>query len=128
MRRVLFSTALIVASLSCVQRDAHSDTPVVATARTITVWPDTITLWRGDTLRFRAIGIAETDVVLDDGKVSWSTSDSSIVTIAEGLATAKRRGSATIIAISEGKSGSARVNVHSGGGSSQRVPSNREAK
>jgi uncharacterized protein YjdB len=64
-------------------------------------------------------------VVLDGRDVTWSTSDSSIVSIAEGLATARRRGSATIVATSEGHSGSARVNVLSGGSSTRHVLSDK---
>jgi len=121
-RWVWLSTALIVTSLSCAQRDAQSRTPGNTSVTTISVWPDTITLSRGDTLRLRAIAQAASDVVLNGHDVAWSTSDSSIVSIAEGLATARRRGSATIIASSNGTSGSARVNVVTGGGSSEQVP------
>src|SRR2546423_11814568 len=97
-RSVLLSIALIVTSTSCAQQDAQSREPVTTIAMTIAVWPDTITLWRGDTLRFRAIAKAESDVVLDAKSVAWTSSDSSIVTIVEGLATAQRRGASTIVA------------------------------
>ena len=121
-RWVWLSTALMMTSISCAQRDAHSRTPVDTIGTTIAVWPDTITLSRGDTLRLRAIAQAAGDVVLNGRDVTWSTSDSSIVSITDGLATARRRGSATIMATSNRTSGSARVNVVTGGGSVQQVP------
>lgn len=102
-------SVLVSASSSCAEH--RSREPALRSVKTVTVWPDTVTLSRGDTMRFRALSRAEHDATLDGRSVTWSTSDSSIVTVADGLVTAKRRGSANIIATSQGIAGSARVNV-----------------
>jgi hypothetical protein len=92
----------------------HSDQPHDARAqrvRTISIWPDTVTVGAGDTLRFRIFYRSAENVVIDGPAAVWSTSDSGIARIANGLLVATRPGAATIVASSDGILGFAHVSV-----------------
>ena len=104
--------ALILICGACTERPARGR--VAASVKNVLIWPDTITLGQGDTLRLRALSRSDADSILDGRIVTWSTSDSSIVTVVAGLVTAQRRGSATIKATFAGDAGSALVNVTEG--------------
>lgn len=109
VRRLLLLAALLGAENACAEH--RSREPTQTNARSLVVWPDTVTLGVGDTLRVRALSRADDDVALQGAGVSWTTSDSTAVAITHGLVTAIGPGWATITATVGGIAGSARVNV-----------------
>lgn len=80
-------------------------------ARAVVVWPDTVTINEGDTLRLRAVIGASEPKLLAGQNVTWTIGDSSIARVFDGLVTAGHPGSTTITAIAAGARGFAQVKV-----------------
>ena len=73
---------------------------------------DTVSLTVGDHFAFSATVFDAANNVLFGRQITWATSDSSVVAISpDGLVTAKSRGFTRIVAISEGKLGTAFVDI-----------------
>ena len=80
---------------------------------TVAVTPASVSLALNDTTRFHATLTAQDGGVTFGRPITWSTSDSTVVTVfAEGYVHATAVGTATITATCEGHSGSATLTVH----------------
>jgi uncharacterized protein YjdB len=83
---------------------------------TVTVVPDTATLAVGDSVTFRADLRDAAGNALTNRTVTWSTSDSTIISLygfgAQALVQPRAVGSVLLRATSEGKSGQATITVH----------------
>ncbi|MBL8962165.1 MAG: Ig-like domain-containing protein, partial [Gemmatimonadetes bacterium] len=78
----------------------------------VDVSPGTLTLAVGSTGQLTATAFSATGAPLAGRAISWSASDASVVSVSSsGLVTALTAGTATIVASSEGRSGSATVTV-----------------
>ena len=85
-----------------------SNTPVAS----VTVSPATASLTVGQTAQLTATTKDANGNILSGRPVTWSTSNASVATVSSsGLVTAAGAGSATITAMSEGKSGTATITV-----------------
>lgn len=80
--------------------------------RTVTVTPSSVSGTPGQTGQFSAVVKNQYGTVMTGAVVTWSSSDTSVVTVnASGLATARNAGSASVIAISSGYRGTGAVTV-----------------
>src|SRR5213593_3014024 len=80
---------------------------------TVSVTPGSVSLALNDTTRFHATLTAQDGGVTFGRPITWSSSDSTVVTVfAEGYVHATAVGTATITATCEGHSGSATLTVH----------------
>lgn len=85
------------------------DRPAVAA---VDVTPSAIALTTGDTIRLRAVPRAASGAQLNDRPVTWSSSDTSVATVAgTGLVLAREKGFAEIRAVAEGQTGKATVAI-----------------
>ncbi len=107
-RMILPLSALTAVAAACA--DAHSAKSELA-ATTVVVWPDTVTINEGDTLRLRALFRASDRNILAGQNITWTIGDSSIARVLDGLVTGGRAGSTTITATAAGTRGSAYVEV-----------------
>jgi uncharacterized protein YjdB len=103
-------SALVVA-----RAGAASDTlrvTVVARVATVEVLPDTATLQVGGSRQFRAVARDPQGNVLTGRAVAWSSTHLGTAAVdAAGLATAQGPGTTTIVAMVEGRTGTAKVTV-----------------
>jgi uncharacterized protein YjdB len=100
-----------------VEQQAGASVIVVrAPVASVAVAPALDTIAPGDTARLVATPRDSRGNALADRTVSWSTSDSAIAMVAEGLVTGRATGSATITATSEGKIGASVITVAPRGG------------
>lgn len=82
---------------------------------TVTVSPDTATVTVGQTRQYTATTKDASGSVLTGRVITWTSSDTAVATVSgTGLATARRAGSATLTATSEGKSGTAMLTAIGG--------------
>jgi uncharacterized protein YjdB len=96
--------------------EASISVAAAAPVATVTVVPDTATLAVGDSVTVRADLRDAAGNLLPNRAVSWSTSDSTIVTLhgygEEAIVQARAVGSVVLRATSEGKTGQATITVH----------------
>jgi uncharacterized protein YjdB len=86
--------------------------PAPAPVASVTVSPGTSTLQTAGTVQLSAVMRDANNVVLSGRVVSWNSSNNGITTVSgSGLVTAVSAGSATITALSEGKSGTSVITV-----------------
>jgi uncharacterized protein YjdB len=102
-----------VLALACGGGEASAPEPVLpGPVETIVVSPSSATLIAGDTMRLTAVLRDSSGTVLQDRSVTWSSTHPEILTVdQQGLVTAVARGSAAIVASSEGRSGNANLSV-----------------
>ena len=78
----------------------------------VTVTPGTATLQLGTTAQFTAVTRDAAGLTLPGRPITWSSSNAAVLTVASnGLVTSRGVGTATLMASSEGQSGSASVTV-----------------
>src|SRR5438105_4714563 len=96
--------------------EASISVAAAAPVATVTVVPDTATLAVGDSVTVRADLRDAAGNLLPNRAVSWSTSDSTIVTLhgygEEAIVQARAVGSVLLSATSEGQTGQATITVH----------------
>ncbi len=102
---IMMST--LVAAAACA--DTKSTTSGLATTAVV-VWPDTVTINVGDTLRLRAL-LRANRKLLAGNNITWTIDDSSVARVFGGLVTAGHVGSTTVTASAERARGSAHVEV-----------------
>jgi uncharacterized protein YjdB len=90
---------------------SSSVTVTLAPVSTVTVTPPTSTVAVNQTVQLAATLKDAQGNVLTGRSVSWSSSSNTIATVVGGLVTGKAKGTVTITATSEGKSGTATVTV-----------------
>jgi len=105
---------LIVTTAIGVPADtAHiSVTATPVPVNTVTVAPASISIVVGDTTRFSTTLWDSTGSALFGRAITWSLSDSTVATISSGFVRAIAAGTTTVIATSEGRSGTAVVTVN----------------
>jgi pimeloyl-ACP methyl ester carboxylesterase len=116
-----YSPALLVAAVFCSLQlvtscgDGGGGTePTPATVASVEVAPSSGSVQVGGTLQLTAIARDAAGGVLTGRTVTWSSSDSSVLTVSPGgLVTGVHAGVASVGATSEGKTGSASVSVPS---------------
>lgn len=99
---------LTVLAMACTNKAAAKREPP---ARAVVVWPDTVTMNEGDTLRLRAVIDTSDRKSLAVQNIIWTIDDSSVAKVFDGLVTAGRSGSTTVTAIGAGARGIAQVKV-----------------
>lgn len=99
---------LTVLAMACTNKAAAKREPP---ARAVVVWPDTVTMNEGDTLRLRAVIDTSDRKSLAVQNIIWTIDDSSVAKVFDGLVTAGRSGSTTVTAIAAGARGIAQVKV-----------------
>jgi hypothetical protein len=104
--RIILVGALVIAACSS-RKAARSD----LTKTTVVLWPDTVTIGVGDTLRLRALLRAGDQKVISGQSITWTVDDSTVAHVTDGLVTAGHTGSATVTAAARGSRGSTRVEV-----------------
>ena len=109
----------ITATVDGLESNAAQLTVSASTFDSISVTPDNATIEQGETLQFKAEGKYISGVTVDiTSTVTWSTSDSSVVTIdpTTGMATGVSIGTVSVTAqLAEGKSGSTSLTVEKAG-------------
>ena len=90
---------------------SSSVTVNLAPVATVTVTPPTSTIAIGQTVQLTATLKDAQGNLLTGRSVNWSSSSNAVATVAAGLVTARAKGTVTITATSEGKSGTATVTV-----------------
>jgi len=107
---VTWGTGILVCSLSSCGSDGGSEPP--APVATVTVAPASATIAPEATLQLEATARDAGGAALSGRDITWSSSDNSIATVSsDGLVTGVAAGSATITAASEGKNGTATIEV-----------------
>ena len=103
---IILMSTLVAAAACADKKSTTSELPTTA----VVVWPDTVTINVGDTLRLRAL-LRANRKLLADQNVIWTIDDSSVARVFGGLVTAGHAGSTTVTASAEGARGSAHVEV-----------------
>ena len=110
MKKALFISlcALLLAGTGCKKNAEPEPHKVIVTS--VSVKPSSLSLKVGETAQLTA---TVTPVNADNDNVSWSTSDNSVATVADGLVTAVKEGTATITVttIDGGKTATCAVTV-----------------
>ena len=123
LRRGLLLAAVGALACQASDRSVTGVNPVAhesASVATVTVSPSTATGNVGDAAQFTATLKDDHGNVLTGLTVAWSSSNTAVVTVnSTGYATAVGAGSASLVATSNGKSGTAQITVN---GSSSPVP------
>jgi len=109
-------TAVLRAASEGKTGEASISVAVPAPVATVTVVPDTATLTVGDSVTFRADLRDAAGNLLRNRAVSWSTSDSTIISVFgfgdQALVQPRAAGNVFLRATSEGKTGQATITVH----------------
>ena len=109
-------TAVLRAASEGKTGEASISVAVPAPVATVTVVPDTTTLTVGDSVTFRADLRDAAGNLLRNRAVSWSTSDSTIISVFgfgdQALVQPRAAGNVFLRATSEGKTGQATITVH----------------
>lgn len=112
MKKALFISlcALLLAGTGCKKNAEPEPHKVIVTS--VSVKPSSLSLKVGETAQLTA---TVTPVNADNDNVNWSSSDNSVATVADGLVTAVKEGSATITVttIDGGKTATCTVTVNS---------------
>ncbi|MDP2528701.1 MAG: Ig-like domain-containing protein, partial [Candidatus Palauibacterales bacterium] len=82
----------------------------------VMVKPQSVSLGVQDTVDLTATALDDQGNPIPDASISWSVSDTSVVSLNNGQAKGKKTGSTTITASSDGKKGHSKVNVKKGSG------------
>jgi uncharacterized protein YjdB len=82
----------------------------------VVVKPQSVSLGVQDTVDLKATALDDQGNPIPDASISWSVSDTSVVSLNNGKAKGKKTGSTTITASSGGKTGHSKVNVKKGSG------------
>ncbi|MBK8248089.1 MAG: Ig-like domain-containing protein [Gemmatimonadetes bacterium] len=113
VRVLVLNAALLVGGCG---GDGGPSTSVVTSDQVarVDVSPGTLTLAVGGTGQLSALAISTTGAALPGRAVTWSSSDAAVASVSStGLVTGLAAGTSTIVALSEGRTGSATVTVTS---------------
>ena len=102
MKKLILWAAALVFLSACKQE------PPVVSVTAVTVKPATLTLTEGDSQRLQAT-VSPADAT--DKTITWSSSNTQVVTVTDGTVKAIKPGSATISASAGGKKGTCQITV-----------------